>query len=567
VSCRANPVAWTKPRIDVCYQCLPGGPFTPPPCRRCGATSSYYSAGLCGRCHLYAPQHVESCRDCYGWGVLRKHKWLCWGCRSWRQRNPPQPCVVCGRTVAVKYEGVCRLCWRGAARLRRTKPGASAAEANQHGQQLFLANLFLQREAKLAHPRPGADASAATPFRPDLVTHRQQVLVWLPWDLHAVLANGLPDPKDAQLGAFLHYFVGEFAARHGWSRNAQTRVRQAVRLLLGLQDTPGAAIKASEVALLVTIGLPVSTTLAILTEAGLLEDDRPSTLDGWFDRQLAGLPQPMADELRLWYELLRNGIRTPPRMRRKVPVTIRTRLRWALPMLHAWAQAGHQSLREVSYDDVLAVLPAGGIPRATAGTALRSIFGVLKARKLIFTNPVARIPTGHTETREPLPMDVALLREALHAEDPERAALAALLAFHGLRFGKLRDLLLTDVHDGRLRLDGRTILLADPVRQRLAAYLDYRNRRWPNTANPHLFLNVRSATHTRGVDRNWVRNKLGISVQAIREDCILHEAHATHGDVRRLCDLFGLSVKAAERYTATVDHPALSQTDTDQPPG
>jgi hypothetical protein len=46
-------------------------------------------------------------------------------------------------------------------------------------------------------------------------------------------------------------------------------------------------------------------------------------------------------------------------------------------------------------------------------------------------------------------------------------------------------------------------------------------------------------------------------VQAIREDRILHEAHASGGDIRRICDLFGLSVTAAERYTATLDHPDL----------
>jgi len=32
---------------------------------------------------------------------------------------------------------------------------------------------------------------------------------------------------------------------------------------------------------------------------------------------------------------------------------------------------------------------------------------------------------------------------------------------------------------------------------------------------------------------------------------------ATGGDVRRICDLFGLSVGAAVRYTAILDHPGL----------
>ena len=30
LGCRSNVVAWTKPRVDYCYQCLPGGPFPPP---------------------------------------------------------------------------------------------------------------------------------------------------------------------------------------------------------------------------------------------------------------------------------------------------------------------------------------------------------------------------------------------------------------------------------------------------------------------------------------------------------------------------------------------------------
>ena len=55
------------------------------------------------------------------------------------------------------------------------------------------------------------------------------------------------------------------------------------------------------------------------------------------------------------------------------------------------------------------------------------------------------------------------------------------------------------------------------------------------------------------VQADWITKRLGISAQAIREDRILHEAHATSGDVRRLIDLFGLSVAGAQRYTATVD--------------
>ena len=46
--------------------------------------------------------------------------------------------------------------------------------------------------------------------------------------------------------------------------------------------------------------------------------------------------------------------------------------------------------------------------------------------------------------------------------------LAALLAFHAVRIYQLSALRLTDLSDGRLHIGGQVILLAGPVRQRLA---------------------------------------------------------------------------------------------------
>ena len=57
----------------------------------------------------------------------------------------------------------------------------------------------------------------------------------------------------------------------------------------------------------------------------------------------------------------------------------------------------------------------------------------------------------------------------------------------------------------------------------------------------------------------------GLSPTAIREDRILHEALATRGDVRRLTDLFGLSVHAASRY-ATVDDDDFRTSGSANPP-
>lgn len=46
--------------------------------------------------------------------------------------------------------------------------------------------------------------------------------------------------------------------------------------------------------------------------------------------------------------------------------------------------------------------------------------------------------------------------------------------------------------------------------------------------------------------------------QALREDRILSEIHATGGDIRRVCDLFGLSIAGATRYLNTLEHPDLT---------
>lgn len=573
--CGRKPIA--HKHSTYCYDCQPGGPFAPPPCRRCGTSGDYYSAGLCTRCHQYAPQLPDACRDCHAWGVTRHTKWLCWGCESWRRTHPSVGvCRSCRQIRALDRTGACRLCWRQVVAARRALRHHRPVDllwANRHGQQLFLANLLAtdgQRHRHRFTSRPQQDPQPRQRPVPRRlaypVAYRQLLLFELPPDLTRVGRRGFRDPPDPQLAAWLEQLTWDHAARHGWSKTRRKTVRQAIRILLALQDTPGAPIRASDVVCMTTIGLPVQPVLAILEQAGMLDDDRTPAIARWFDRQVAELPAAMASELRIWFEVLLYGSQTPPRTRPRAEVTIRTQLLWALPTLRAWAKNGHQSLRGISREDVLAALPAGGNPRATVGRALRSVFRVLKARRVTFTNPTMRIKTGEPASRQPLPADLPVLREGLDSPDPARAALTALLAFHGLRAEQLCALRLTDLHDGRLYLGDRTILLAAPVRQRLAGWLNDRSRRWPNTANPHLFIHYRTATQTRPVGVHWLHLRLGSSVRAICEDRILDEAHASAGDLRRLCDLFGLSVKAAERYTTTLDHPGLIDLDQPQAP-
>lgn len=532
-----------------CFECWPGGPVTPPPCRRCGSTSDYYASGLCRRCHLRAPQRLDSCRDCLAWGASRTHKWRCKSCEHWQTTYAVARCETCSRWVPVHREGGCRLCRRQRAMELRRGGSVGLAEANRNGQQLFFADMV--RAARDAtRPRRG---QARAPFAPILpVAHRQLVLFEVPLDLRAGRRRGFAQPRDPALAASLHAFVADHAARHGWSRGTTERAQRGVRILLGTQHTPGAPIRESDGMALSQIKISARGVADLLAEAGMLEEDRVPAIVRWFEVQIAEFSEEMRRELGVWFDVGRNGSSTPPRFRPRSDQTIKSQLRFALPALRVWARS-HTSLREISREDVRAVLPPSGSPRSTMLQGLRSIFRVLKARQLVFVNPTARMSVPKPDRPAPVAADLTALRQALDSDDPARAALAALLAFHAVRVWQLCELELTDVRDSRLHIGEQVILLADPVRARLGTYLAHRAARWPSTANPHLFVHDRNALGTRPPTPWWIRKRLGMSAQTIRQDRILDEAHATRGDIRRVCDLFGLSVAGAYRYTATVD--------------
>lgn len=553
-ACKVNRVAWTSPRVDYCYDCLPGGPFTPPPCRRCGTTGDYYSAGLCSGCHHYAPQRAGPCRDCFAWGVIRRHKWLCWGCRYWRAEFPRGTCAVCGREGPVNPDGGCHLCWRQWVMTRRDDSRVSLAEANRHGQQLYFANMLTRKKAAV----PGTRRPEPRPQPTTMVAHRQLVLFDAARDLRAGREHGFPPPADAAFAATCQDLLTTHACRHGWSPSTLKKARQALNILLAIQDTPGGPVRASHTALLPGIGLPGRHLLDFLTEHRLAEEDRVPVIETWFAARTRDLPEPMLTEVRTWFDVLLHGSTVPPRSKPRSPVTIRVKVRWALPVLRAWASDGITTLREISRDDVLAVLPPSGNPRATTGAALHSLFGTLKRRKMIFANPMTGIRTGSPERRQPMPADLATIRDALSSADTATAAVTALFVFCGLAAGELRCLKLTDIRDGRLHVGDRRIPLAEPARQRVAAWLDERARRWPATANPHVFIHARTALGTGPVGQRWVKLKTGLTARVMREDRILDEVNATGGDLRRLMDLFGLTAKGAQRYTATLSHPSLT---------
>lgn len=561
-ACRTNRVAWTTPRVDYCYQCLPGGPLTPPPCRACGS-HRYFSQGLCVVCHPGSPGHPGCCQDCLAWGVIRQHDWRCWSCRGWRSRHPTGDCPYCGRQMPLGEHGACRLCWHQALHARHPGEPFDLGEANRFGQQLFLANLHYQPRGTPRVRRPRRfRASTATrgmavqaAFTP--TDSRQLALFWIRRDLSRM--PSLPPSPDPAMTDYCDAVLREHAARRGWSARLFNVVGRSLDVLQAFQDTPGAKFTASEAAsLLAQRGLTVESTLEVLDAAGLLEDDRVPAIRSYFLAQTAGLPPTMRTQLETWYVVMAQGSATAPRRKPRSHQTIRAQLHAMLPCLRTWAADGYASLAQISRQQVTASLPDSGAARLLAGQALRSLFGILKARKEIFTNPTAGVPSGAPSQTVPMPVETTVIRDALNAPHPARALAVALVAFHGITARQISTILLTDVCDGRLRLGERTIPLAGPVQVRLGAYLDYRARRWPATTNPYLLINRKSAPRATPVDPRYPWHRYPLAPRPLREDRILHEIHATGGDVRRICDLFGLSINAAMRYRAVLEHPDLT---------
>lgn len=562
-----------------CYDCKPGTNGRPLPCRRCGATGDYWSKGLCRRCHQFAPQLPDSCRDCLAWGATRTLKWLCAACAGWRHRNPEtSKCISCHRELALNEHNACRLCWRQTFYFQaQSGLQRDVLAANRGGQQLWLANMSGHRHGYRPHRRRDYrrtqdQVHSGTRLTDDPIGDPIDDLVdesFVPHDpdqldlfaYHPIedpaRSFGFGEPPSSRFAALLDQHALDHAQQFGWTKRQTRRAQITLRVLQARHHIQTPPIKASDVEELTTHGLSIRLAMLVLDDNGLLDDDRVPPLHSWFARQIEHLPDPMTDELRIWFDVLHYGSTTPPRSRPRHAVTIKTRTLWAMPTLTAWADAGHQSLREITREDILAVLPGEGTPRVKLGNALRSILTTLKRHRVLFVNPMARMRIGNLERRVPMPIDTSRIRAAFDSEDRTTAAITTLIGIHGLRPREACALLLVDVRDNRIVLPDRTILLAPATKARLDAYLAYRRQQWPSSINPHFLVHFRSATTLEQVRVPWLTDKLGMSANALRQDRILAEVHSG-GDLRRICDFFGVTITTAEYYASTINHPDLN---------
>ncbi len=568
VACGDRRVAWSAPRVDYCYECLPGGPYSPPACRGCDS-GRYYNNGLCVACHPRGPEHIECCTGCLAWGVSRRYRSRCWTCQWWNTHYARSECVCCGRHTVVSERRVCRLCWETARSRQPPGHGVDLADATRFGQQLWFANV--QNPRRPPHKRTRRTASNVThepagPRRPlprlTAIGHgsRFEPVAWtqlalFELDLAAEVVVARAGGVDSELMRYCDEVVRDHAVAHGWSRKQTNDVRRSLRLVEVLQHTPNARINASDVVKLPALDANVSvmSTLDVLAAAGLLNDDRLSPIERYFNGQTDGLPKAMTAQLRVWFEIMIHGATTAPRRKPRDVETARLHIHAIAPIARRWASQGHDSFAEINRDHIVAALPSSGSRRHTVEQGLRSLFSVLKGRKLVFVNPTRGQPLTQPTATIPLPLDTDAIRKALDSPQPAGALAVALVAFHAIPSRQLRRIQLTDIVDGRLTIDGRVIPLAAPVLPRLAAWLDLRNQTWPNTVNPNLFINRRTAPRLIPVSRSFAWDQIGIPAQALREDRIIDEVQATGGDIKRLCELFGIGVEAALRYTRILD--------------
>ena len=481
----------------------------------------------------------------------------------WRHEHPGEvECAGCGRGLATK-DGYCRLCWtqaryqaHAAGGLPRGAVSVLASSPTLRHHQLFFDRMKLRRPegpvrrydrrgaprkpppAPACRPAPGPVQRKLFDARPDYTrfdeaAHADPGNPWLVW------------------AVYLAHRLGE---ARGWRQGIRFAVRRGLTIVLS-QHTEGDTVGYAEMfPALRALGISVERVADVLAEMGVLADDRRPSFEDWLQGKLDGLAPGIRREVEAWLRTMRDG---GPRSRARSIETVWNHMNRVRPALLAWS-ARYQHLREVTRDDVLAVLePLHGIRRSNVLVALRSLLAFAKKHGMIFRNPtrgikVGQHPYGVLQPLQPRDVDQAVAA----ATTPAARFILALAAVHAARSGAIRAMRLDDVDIGnrRLVIAGRVRPLDDLTRHVLLDWLHERRIRWPNTANPHLLINQQTATETGPASTFWAKTALrghAATLERLRMDRQLEEV-LTHGpDPLHLAAVFGLDPKTAIRYAET----------------
>jgi len=298
--------------------------------------------------------------------------------------------------------------------------------------------------------------------------------------------------------------------------------------------------------------VPVERVAEILTEMGVLLDDRRRPFDDWLDHKLHNLAEGIGHPAEVWVRTLHDG---GPRSKARHPDTAMAHMNNVRPMLLDWSTR-YDHLREVTQDDVLTILEhLHGTHRSNALVSLRSLFAFCKKNGMIFRNPTRGLKVGQHPYRVIQPLAQDEVDQAIDtAKTPSDRLVLVLAAVHAARPKAIRELLLHDVDLGnrRLVIAGRVRPVDDFTRQILLEWLDYRRTRWPNTANLHLIINQQTAMNTGPVSTFFFAQQglrgQSATLERLRVDRQLEEALAHGPDPLHLASVFGLDPKTAIRY-------------------
>ena len=493
---------------------------------------------------------LRSCDHCLTWGLLTER--LCKNCRSFASTHDAGPCATCGRDLPLDA-GVCRPCRKQASLIagpaNKTALDLPVAAATGHQLRFHFGQLTRVGRGPVTAP-PAAPLPRPARLR---IRWVQLILCDVQRDLSGASAQ-LP-PLDPDLAERAHAEAGRLAGLRGWSPRTLALTQRGLRILLAVHG-PGEPVRASTIRQLTARTMPFPHIADALAGAGVLDDDRPDTLATWLDEQLAGLPAQIRAELDAWLDVRRHGgPRRRPRSRQTIVRDVR-----AIRSFLAGTCGRYSTLRQVTRDDITTWLASRpGHTRTQDASTLRSLFGTLKAERLIFASPARGVRVSRRNPSVPAPLPAHLLATTAEAaeDDPALRVAVALAGVHALLPGQIRHLRLDQVDLPGRRLDpgGLDHPLDEFTATAIRGYLDFRNHRWPATTSLYLLVTRKTAHTGEPVSRFWM-NRLfrGLPVTAaqLRDDRIIEEALAGRADPLHLAAVFGFGPRTGLRYAGAV---------------
>lgn len=504
----------------------------------------------------------RSCLDCLSWG----NEPVCPPCRAWRLKHQAGCCTWCRREpIAVADRAgipLCRMC--AIARQHRIDNSDEPTPIQlTFGGALgprFTSRAEVNRRAKAATPTHAPSEHLVRVGQLHLFDCERD---WtrLPPDENLPALTG---QSQAMIEA-----MRAFARERRWDHTTTTL---SVRTLTVLLRWIGAEmpIREADIRALRPLrrNLDKGTgnrAIAFLAAHDLLVPDPTTTASElWVTTHVDQYPDHFATEIHAWVQAMRGQGR-----RRRKPRSwklIRNHLYAVRPLLNTWSTR-HRSLRDVTEDQIL-----DGVRQVTGSASyhrllgLRSIFGILKAERILPSDPT-RAVTNSRAVPLPTPLRDDQLRGLIErAEDPRAQLIVALVAVHALNVEEIRSLRmdLLDNHAGTLtvvRPRGRTrILYLDDLTQTLIGrWLRHRHAMWPASPNPHLLISSYGAHAANtppqaALTITTTFRRLGLQSHRVRSDRILHEATTTEDPIL-LIRLFGITVPTAMHYLHAA-HPA-----------